>query len=107
MTLGSNSGIGRGMEEVGKELVTWISRPGLSRKVVVPDFVGESASSCFLLAVRAAVRIQFVQSTVDPSATDGLVCRQAPHAGSRVRRDGTILLTVIHPVARQETRTRQ
>ncbi|MEO6121900.1 MAG: PASTA domain-containing protein [Acidimicrobiales bacterium] len=73
------------------------SRP--LRRVKAPDFVGELTSACFLIAVRAGVEIDIVRLTENPAPAEGIVVRQHPPPGTRVRRGSTVTLEVLHPSA--------
>lgn len=78
-------------------LADWLGQPSRPSKVRVPDFLDMNVSETFLLALRAGVRTEVVRVTERPAPTDGIVLRQEPPAGTKVRRDAKVTLTVRHP----------
>lgn len=92
--------IAQGLSRAADDVASWISRPRLSRKVLVPNFVGQPASDCFLIAVRSGVQLEFVRLTLDPAPTDGVIVKQAPPPETRIARGATVQLAVVHPAKR-------
>lgn len=78
-------------------VVTWLAPSRQSRVVKVPEFRGQHVSETFLPALQAGVKTQVVRLTEHPAPVDGLVVRQDPSAGKRVKRDSTVFLIVRHP----------
>jgi beta-lactam-binding protein with PASTA domain len=66
--------------------------------VVVPDFRARLASERSLIAVQAGVRTRCHSTTLQPTG-DGIVVGQDPPAGTVVRRDTVVVLTVMHAPA--------
>jgi len=77
---------------------TWLSpRPRRSRYVRVPDLRGMRMSRAWEPAYAAGVKLRIHRLTEHPAPVDGLVVEQVPPPGTRVKRDSTVTLTVLHP----------
>jgi|RhiMetdeSRZDD1v2_1073273.scaffolds.fasta_scaffold1874375_1 beta-lactam-binding protein with PASTA domain len=75
----------------------WLA-PGRQRRVVkVPDFRGLHVSETFLIALQAGVKVEIVRLARHPAPVDGLVVKQDPLPGTRVKRDSRVDLIVRHP----------
>lgn len=77
--------------------VSWLAPSRQSRVVKVAELRGLRVSETFLPALHAEVKLDFVRLAAHPAPTDGLVERQDPLPGTRVKRDSTVVLIVRHP----------
>jgi hypothetical protein len=84
---------------LGAFLVGWLApRRRLSRKVVVPEFVGQRVSQLWHVAAKAGVKLDIKRRTEHPPPVDGLVVEQSPAPGTVVRRNTAVHLAVVHEV---------
>lgn len=68
-----------------------------SRVVKVPDFRSLRVTRAWEPAYQAGVKLRIFRLTERPAPVDGLVVDQVPRPGTRVKRDSTVTLTVLHP----------
>lgn len=66
------------------------------RRVKVPNLCGLHVDDAFHEAALAGVKTDFVPVATRPAAVEGIVVAQDPMAGTKVRRDSLVLLTVQH-----------
>lgn len=79
-------------------VIGWLApRRRKSRVVRVPDFRGMRVTRAWEPAFSAGVKLRIYRLTEHPAPVDGLVVEQAPKPGTRVKRDSTVTLTVLHP----------
>lgn len=79
-------------------VVGWLApTPRLSRYVRVPDLRGLRMTRAWEPALAAGVKLRVYRLTEHPAPVDGLVVEQSPPPGTRVKRDSTVTLTVLHP----------
>lgn len=83
-----------------EEVAAWLGPGrGRSRQVLVPDLRGLPVTDARYLAAKAGVRTNVVQLALDPAPVEGRVVNQEPSPGTRVPRDATVVLDVLHPEA--------
>jgi beta-lactam-binding protein with PASTA domain len=78
-------------------IVTWLAPSRQSRVVKVPEFRGHLVSETFMPALQAGVKTHVIRLAEHPAPVDGLVVRQDPSAGTRVKRNSTVFLIVRLP----------
>jgi beta-lactam-binding protein with PASTA domain len=78
-------------------VTAWLAPRRQRRVVKVPDLRGLHVSETFLIALQAGVKVEVVRLARHPAPVDGLVVKQDPLPGTRVKRDSRVDLIVRHP----------
>ncbi len=80
----------------------WLaSYTGHNQFVVVPDFKGREVKQLDTLVKGSNINYSIIDSIYDPRAKSGIVVRQYPDAGSKVKHNRTVYLYVTGMVAPQ------
>ena len=63
----------------------------------VPDLRALRVSRAWQVGLQAGVKLRIHRLTEHPAPGDGRVVEKVPPPGTRVKRDSTVTLTVLHP----------